>query len=109
MERYRLGSGGIAAIVEDESTRERYCVEFRDYYQGPSLDNFFGLLKERFSGKSEHLERLITEGDYVALSVSYSRGPLRQAYAIHSVSSPQSYRNPGRVTYLPQNHGAYRG
>jgi len=105
---YRVGSG-LAAVVEDEETHERYCVEFRDGYAGASLDNFFGLLKERFAGKSEQLERLISEGDYVALTVSYSKGPLRQAYAVHSVSRPNTYRNASRVMNYPRSHGSYRG
>jgi len=103
---YRVG-GGLAAVVEDEETHERYCVEFRDGYAGASLENFFGLLKERFAGKSEQLERLISEGDYVALTVSYSKGPLRHAFAIHSVSRPNTYRNGSRAMYLPRSHRSY--
>lgn len=104
---YRVGSG-LAAVVEDEETHERYCVEFRDGYAGASLENFFGLLKERFGGITEHLEKLISEGDYVALTVSYSKGPLRQAYAIHSVSRSSAYRNAGRVMSFSRSHGSYR-
>jgi hypothetical protein len=102
-------ASGLAAVVEDEETHERYCVEFKDGYAGASLDNFFGLLKERFAGKSEQLERLISEGDHVALTVSYSRGPFRQAYAIHSVSRPNTYGNAGSVVNFPGSHGSYRG
>jgi hypothetical protein len=43
--------------------------------QGSGLDNVFRLLKEPFSGKSEHLDRLINEVDLIELTVSYLRGP----------------------------------
>lgn len=86
MDKYRLENGNLGLIVEDAVTRRRYHVEFRDGYKGPSAENFFGLLKEPFAGKTECLGSLIREGDNIDLTLSYSRGPFREAYYVHSVS-----------------------
>ena len=101
IDKYRISNGNIGLVLEDGNKGKRYHVEFRDNYKGPSLDNLFGLLKEPFSGKTEKLDRLIHEGDFVDLTVSYSKGPLRQAYYIHSVSGSNAYKNPPRLINLP--------
>jgi len=54
--------------------------------RAPQAENLFGLLKEPFSGKSEYLDKPVEEGDNIDLTPSYSRGPLREAYYVHSVS-----------------------
>ena len=101
IDKYSLRNGNVGLVLEDGNKGKRYHVEFRDNYKGPSLDNLFGLLKEPFSGKTEQLDRLIQEGDFVDLTVSYSKGPLRQAYYIHSVSSAPAYGPSNRVVNLP--------
>ena len=103
IDKYSLRNGNIGLVLEDRNKGTRYHIEFRDNYKGPSLDNLFGLLKEPFSGKTEKLDRLIHEGDFVDLTVSYSKGPLRQAYYIHSVSSAPTYGRSNRVVNLPYN------
>lgn len=85
LDKYRLENGHIAAVLEDESTHRRYHVEFGDSYGRPCAANLYGLL-EPFAGKSQHLERLIQEGDHIALTVNYSKSPIRNAYYVHSVS-----------------------
>ena len=101
IDKYSLRNGNIGLVLEDRNKGTRYHIEFRDNYKGPSLDNLFGLLKEPFSGKTEQLDRLIQEGDFIDLTVSYSKGPLRQAYYIHSVSGSNAYKNPPRLINLP--------
>ena len=101
VDKYRISNGNIGLVLEDGNKGKRYHVEFRDNYKGPSLDNLFGLLKEPFSGKTEQLNRLINQGDYVELTMSYSKGPLRQAYYIHSVSSSRAYGGHERILSLP--------
>ena len=95
VDKYRLENGNLGLIVEDAATRGRYHVEFRDEYKGPSAENFFGLLKEPFARKTEHLDNLVNDGDQVELTLSYSRSPFREAYYVHSVSRP----NPGKPAY----------
>ncbi len=105
--KYTLGNGNVGLIVEDEAARKRYHVEFKDYRRGPCIENMFGLLKDPFEGKTEPVNKLIKEGDTVELTLSYSRGPLREAYYIHSVSGKEQrddYRDSRRLIALP-----YRG
>jgi len=113
VDKYRLENGNLGLIVEDAATRRRYHVEFRDGYNGPSSENLFGLLKEPFAGKTEYLDKLVGEGDDIDLTLSYSRGPFREAYYVHSVSRQESrrapYRSPTRMIDLPYRHGARGG
>ena len=92
--KYRIENGNLGLIVEDAATRRRYHVEFRDGYKGPSSDNLFGLLKEPFAGKTEYLDHLVREGDSIDLTLSYPRGPFREAYYVHSVSSSNAGNTP---------------
>ena len=100
-DKYRLGNGNVGLVVEDGAAHKRYHVEFRDDSRGPCVENLFGLLKEPFSSKTEHLDRLIKEGDSIELTVSYSKGPLREAYYVHSVSAPGAYKTPKKLISLP--------
>ena len=52
----------------------------------PCLDNLYGLIDEPFREKDEYLERLVNTDDYIEVTTSYSRDPLRTAYYLHSVS-----------------------
>ena len=101
VDKYSLRNGNIGLVLEDGNKGNRYHVEFRDNYKGPSLDNLFGLLKEPFSGKTEQLDRLIHEGDFIDLTVSYSKGPLRQAYYLYNVSSRRGYGGSNKILNLP--------
>jgi hypothetical protein len=113
VDKYRLENGNLGLIVEDAATHRRYHVEFRDNYKGPSTDNLFGLLKEPFAGKTEHLDKLVSEGDKIDLTLSYSRGPFREAYYVHSVSRQEprraAYRSPTKLIELPYRDGARGG
>ena len=86
VDKYSLKNGNIGLIIDDYGTQKRYHVEFRDGYKGPSAENLFGIVKEPFSKKTEYLDKLIDKDDSVELTVSYSKGPFRQAYRLHSVS-----------------------
>jgi len=77
----------LALIIAQDGTYRRYHVQFRDDYRGPCIENLFGLLNEPFSGKSEHVDSLVNKGDHIELTASYSRGPFREAYPVHSVQS----------------------
>ena len=109
VDKYRLNNGNLGLIVEDAATRRRYHVEFRDNYKGPSTENLFGLLKDPFVGKTEYLDKLVEEGDNIDLTLSYSRGPFKEAYYVHSVSRAgrgrQPYRTTTRMIELPYRHG----
>ena len=96
-----MKNGDIALVVEEEGADRRYHVEFRDSYEGPWLDNLYGLLKEPFGGKTEYLDRLISRNDTVELTVSYSKRPFREAYRVHSVSSSGAYKELGKMICLP--------
>lgn len=112
IDKYSLKNGNIALVVEDEDEDTRYHVEFRDSYKGPRLDNLYGLLKEPFGGKSEGLDRLINKNDTIELTVSYSKGPFREAYGIHSVSSEMRYGGPEKLVSHPYRSikmSQYRG
>ena len=101
IDKYRLSSGNIGMVVEEENSKKKYHVEFKDNYKGPSIENLFGLLKYPFENKTEPVERLINEGDSVELTVSYSKGPMREAYYLHSIYRNQAYRNPEKMINLP--------
>ena len=105
MDKYRLENGNLGLIVEDAATHRRYHVEFRDSYKGPSSENLFGLLKEPFAGKTEYLDHLVEQGDNIGLTLSYSRGPFREAYYVHSVSRAEPrrgvYWRPTKLIELP--------
>jgi len=105
LDKYMLNDGNIALIIDQEGTHRRYHVSFRDNYSGPSFDNLYGLLKEPFGGKTDSLDHLINKDDTIELTMSYSKGPFRQAYHIHSVSRPpsqkESGKEPGRLIDLP--------
>ena len=113
VDKYRLEKGNLGLIVEDAATRRRYHVEFRDNYKGPSTENLFGLLKEPFAGKTEYLDKLVSEGDNIDLTLSYSRGPFKEAYYVHSVSRAkprrEAYRGPTRLIELPYRQGTRGG
>jgi hypothetical protein len=113
VDKYRLENGNLGLIVEDAATRRRYHVEFRDNYKGPSSENLFGLLKEPFAGKTEYLDKLVNEGDSINLTLSYSKGPFREAYCVHSVSRQEpgrgAYRSPTKLIELPYRHGTSGG
>ena len=113
VDKYRLNNGNLGLIVEDAATRRRYHVEFRDNYKGPSSENLFGLLKEPFAGKTEYLDKLVNDGDQVELTLSYSRGPFREAYYVHLVSRAEPrrapYRSPSKLIELPYRRGARGG
>jgi len=101
LDKYMLNDGSVALIIDQEGTHRRYHVSFKDNYKGPSFDNLYGLLKEPFGGKTDYLAHLINKDDTIELTMSYSKGPFRQAYHIHSVSGLSSYREPGKVIDLP--------
>jgi hypothetical protein len=111
--KYRIENGNLGLVVEDAATRRRYHVEFRDNYKGSSTENLFGLLKEPFAGKTEYIDHLVEEGDSINLTLSYSKGPFREAYHVHSVSRAESrqasYRSPTKLIELPYRHGATGG
>jgi hypothetical protein len=100
VDKYSLKNGNIGVIIDDYSTHKRYHVEFRDGYKGPSAENLFGIVKEPFSKKTEYLDKLIEKDDSVELTVSYSKGPFREAYRLHSVSRSPAYHRPqNRIPY----------
>jgi hypothetical protein len=109
VDKYRINNGNLGLIIEDAATRRRYHVEFRDGYKGPSSENLFGLLKEPFAGKAEYLDKLVSEGDTIDLTLSYSKGPFKEAYYVHSVSRSEprraQYRNPTRLIELLYRDG----
>ena len=92
VDKYSLKNGNIGLVIEDNNSYERYHVEFKDGYEGPRAENLFGLMKEPFSEKAEYLDRLIEKNDSIELTMSYSKGPFRQAYQLNSVSKIPFYR-----------------
>jgi hypothetical protein len=113
MDKYRLNNGNLGLIVEDAATHRRYHVEFRDGYKGPNPENLFGLLEEPFAGKTEYLDNLVREGDNIDLTLSYSRGPFREVYYVHSVSRPNPVKTPyqssRKLIDLPYSAGRTHG
>ena len=104
MDKYSLSNGNIGIIIDDDSTHKRYHVEFRDGYKGPGIENLFGIVKDPFSNKTEYLDKLIDKDDSVELTVSYSKGPFREAYRIHSVSRQPVYKRPEKAINSPQRY-----
>jgi hypothetical protein len=104
IDKYSLSNGNIGVIIDDDSSHKRYHVEFRGGYEGPGIENLFGLVKEPFSDKTENLDKLIDRDDTVELTVSYSKGPFREAYRLHSVSSQPLYQGPEKGYNLPQRY-----
>ena len=105
MDKYKLHNGNVGMIVEDSLSQKRYHVEFKDRGKNPGIENLFGLLKLPFDGKTEYMDRLINKGDSVELTLSYSKGPLREAYSIHSVSNVPAYQNSGNFRHFPYKSG----
>ena len=101
VDKYRLENGNVGLIIAQDGTYRRYHVQFRDDYRGPCIENLFGLLKDPFSGKSAYVDKLVNKGDYVELSTSYSRGPFREAYRVHSVQSASNRDLRRRVQRMP--------
>ena len=96
VDKYRLGNGNLGLVINGQGDGRRYHVEFEDGRERPNFYNLYGLLKKPFSGKTDHVDKLVKEGDVIELSTSYSKGPFRQAYRIYNVSKP----TPGSVSYL---------
>jgi len=113
VDKYKLNNGNLGLIGEDAATRRRYHVEFKDNYKGPSSENLFGLLKEPFAGITEYLAHLLKEGDNIGLTLSYSGGPFREAYYVHSGSRAEqrraAYRSPTKLIELPYRGSAKGG
>ena len=105
IDKYRTGKGNIGLVVEDLRAHKRYNVEFKDNYKDPCVENLFGLLNDPFSYKTEYLDRLINKDDKIELTLSYSKGPFREAYRIYSVSGSNSrsmpYKTPPKLIDLP--------
>ena len=93
VEKYALGKGGLAVLVEDEEFNRRYLVEFpsASYPGRPSIDNLFGLLPGKYAGKGEHLEHLLKPGSYLDVIVEGNQGPIRQAYHLNAVYPTAPY------------------
>jgi hypothetical protein len=83
--KYKLENGDIGLVVEQDSGHV-YWVEFRSGQPRQDYLNLYGLLPEPFKTEGEALEKLITQNDYVDITVSYNRSPLKTAYYLHSVS-----------------------
>ena len=104
IDKYSLSNGNIGLIIDDDCTHRRYHVEFRDGYEGLGVENLFGLVKEPFSNKTEYLDHLIDKDDAVELTISYSKGPFREAYRVHSVSRQPIYGNGKKAVSLPSRY-----
>jgi hypothetical protein len=105
IDKHRLNDGNLGLILEDYNTRKRYHVEFGDNYDYPGIANLFGLVKEPFARKTEHLDKLISKGDYVELTLSYSKGPFRKAYYLHSVYKQAQNKGSYKLISLPYKSG----
>ena len=103
VDKYNLKNGNIGLIIDDYNNHDRYHVEFKDGYKGPRAENLFGLVKDPFSKKTEYLDKLIEKDDSVELTMSYSKGPFREAYQLHSVSRSPSYQRPQHRTLYRLN------
>jgi hypothetical protein len=101
VDKYSLKNGNIGLTIDDCNSHERYHVEFKDGYKGPSAENLFRLMKEPFSKKTEYLDKLIDKDDSVELTVSYSKSPFREAYRLHSVSRNPTYQRPQSLIQTP--------
>ena len=92
-DKYRLDNGNISLVVEQYGTGKRYSIEFKSNEVKPCLDNLYGFIDEPFKDKGEYLDKLISEEDYVEVTASYSRSPLRTAYYLHYVGSSPQYQS----------------
>jgi hypothetical protein len=101
VDKYKLSNGNVGIIVQGRDTNKLYHVEFKDNYKSSGNYNLFGFLNERYSGKTEPLDKLINNGDMVELTVSYSKEPIRQAYKLHSLYPSSGYNYPQNVINLP--------
>ena len=90
LDKYRLENGNIGVIVENSVDRQRHHVEFND--GKPELSNLYGFFKTPFEKLSDSLDKLITKGNYVGVTLSFNRSPFKQARQLHKVSSAPSYR-----------------
>ena len=104
VDKYSLGNRNIGLIIDDIGANKRYHVEFKDGYKGPGINNLFGLLKDPFSSKTESIDKLVEKGDSIGLTVSYSKGPFRQAYKIHYVSGASPYKTKAKRTDFPYKY-----
>ena len=104
IDKYSLSNGNLGLVLEDLNSKNRYHVEFKDGYKGPSIDNLFGLLKDPFASKTESIDKLIEKGDSIGLTVSYSKSPFRQAYKIHYVSGASPYKTKAKRTDFPYKY-----
>jgi hypothetical protein len=102
VDKYRLDNGHIGLVIDDDLTQKLYHVEFRDGYNGPCLENLFGLAKEPFAGKAQYLEKLVNKGNYIEATTSYSKDPFRQAYRLHAVSASRPYRGYRAYAHVQQ-------
>ena len=93
VDKYSLSNGNIGLVIDDIGTEKRYHVEFKNRYKGPCIDNLFGFLKDPFASKADHIDKLVDKGDFIELTVSYSKGPFREAYRVHYVSGTPPYKN----------------
>ena len=84
---------GVYGEAMTQAMRQRFS-------ESDVADNLFGLT-EPFSGKTEYLDKLIGKDDCVELTLSYSKGPFRQAYRVYSVSRQPAYGNVGKAVSLP--------
>ena len=82
--KYRLKNGNVGIVLYSKETEKRCHVEFKDDYKGPAVKNLYGVLRNPFAGKTNHLDKLIHEGDHIKLNASYSKGPFREAYRLCS-------------------------
>ena len=83
VEKYRLENGNIGVVVEKSENR-RYHVEFNDKRPYP-LD-IFGLFKTPFQDRTESIDKLVSKGNYIGISLNYTKSPFKQAAKLHKVS-----------------------
>ncbi|MEW5815000.1 MAG: hypothetical protein AB1798_06330 [Spirochaetota bacterium] len=103
VDKYQLNNGNIGLIVEDLNASKRYHVEFKDNYEGPNTENLYGLLKNPFAAKTEPLNQLVEVGDTIDVTLSYSKGPFREAYQIHAVQRRPECKSPEKPFKLTYN------
>ena len=103
VDKYRLNNGNIGLIIDHDGTKKHYHVEFKDCHKGPDIENLYGLLNDPFSGKTDCVDRLINKGDFVELSVNFSKSSFREAYRIHSVSGSALNKMLKESPNLPYN------
>lgn len=89
VEKYHLENGNIGVIVEKDDNN-RYHVEFNDKRQYPF--DILGLFKTSFQNKTESIDKLVSRGHYIGISLNYTKSPFKQATEIHRVSpKPRNY------------------